>query len=527
MAEIKTLATCKEIDDYLDYYDGLLVACFWKEPDLYKDYEGDIHFNRFLDDTKNPDNSLISTNRWRVIYNIGESLILDEHVINLDEVTVNNYLLKHKKLKKQWESISSNTFENLKILSDNIDTNNLESYISSIKKYRAIQKMEKNFHMVITEKQLSQINNFKINDLFDIYEEKLQSAFIDRDEGVNTAHLMDNVEENMAHWQEGSAMGLPFYNLPHYTTFTGGMPKGGITLVGGVSNVGKSSFLRTVIFPSLFLTPTHEVEKTIIFLNEEDLDKWQREFITWVANNIYTDHHIHFTKNILRNGNFEKEKPIFDVIKESIKVAKEVLGKNEDDILFIPLPKFSTNIVLKQMKRYCALGYQNFIIDTFKMDNTDDARIDNNTRLQLIQNMTKIYNLCKPTVKDLRVICTIQLSKASTYKRILSQDDLAESKNIIDVCSSGFFMRPVWENEKNEKDDNGIRNPYWLEVKDFANQTVLLDKLKKYLLLFTVKNREGEAGVGSKVFVVEVDWATNTLTEIGTTIVKNENIPLK
>ena len=36
MAEIKTLATCKEIDDYLDYYDGLLVACFWKEPDLYK-----------------------------------------------------------------------------------------------------------------------------------------------------------------------------------------------------------------------------------------------------------------------------------------------------------------------------------------------------------------------------------------------------------------------------------------------------------------------------------------------------------
>ena len=93
MAEIKTLATCKEIDDYLDYYDGLLVACFWKEPDLYKDYEGDIHFNRFLDDTKNPDNSLISTNRWRVIYNIGESLILDEHVINLDEVTVNNYLL--------------------------------------------------------------------------------------------------------------------------------------------------------------------------------------------------------------------------------------------------------------------------------------------------------------------------------------------------------------------------------------------------------------------------------------------------
>ena len=37
--------------------------------------------------------------------------------------------------------------------------------------------------------------------------------------------------------------------------------------------------------------------------------------------------------------------------------------------------------------------------------------------------------------KNVRVICTVQLSKAYTLQRYLSQESLAESKNIIDVCS--------------------------------------------------------------------------------------------
>ena len=184
------------------------------------------------------------------------------------------------------------------------------------------------------------------------------------------------------------------------------------------------------------------------------------------------------------------------------------------------MPKFSTNIMIKLIKKFASMQYTTFIIDTFKMDNTDDSKIDSTTRIQLIQNMTKIYNVCKPSVKNLTMICTVQLSKASAYQRVLTQDALAESKNMIDVCSTGIFMRNVWDDEKCGDEDPTTQNsryPHWLKVYDSKNRLVKLKKEKKYLLLFPVKTREGDAGPDAKVTVCEVDWSRNIIHEIGTT----------
>ena len=165
-----------------------------------------------------------------------------------------------------------------------------------------------------------------------------------------------------------------------------------------------------------------------------------------------------------------------------------------------------------------------FIIDTFKMDNTDDAKIDSTTRIQLIQNMTKIYNVCKPSVKNLRMVCTVQLNKASAYQRVLTQDALAESKNMIDVCSTGVFMRNVWEDEKCGNSDPTAQNANskWLKVYDYNHNIVHLHVEKKYILLFPVKTREGDAGPDAKITVCEVDWSRNMIKEIGTTHIPME-----
>ena len=52
------------------------------------------------------------------------------------------------------------------------------------------------------------------------------------------------------------------------------------------------------------------------------------------------------------------------------------------------------------------------------MDNTDDSKIDNNTRLQLVQNMNHLYNVAKKDSKNVRVICTAQLANHIHYKDI-------------------------------------------------------------------------------------------------------------
>ena len=187
--------------------------------------------------------------------------------------------------------------------------------------------------------------------------------------------------------------------------------------------------MRVTVIPEL----VERKEKTIVFLNEEDRNKWQREIITWYANN---KHNKDFKKNIIRDGGFKDDtKNSLNIIKDAIQVAKEEMKH----IKFIEMPKFSTNLMIKLIKKFSSLGYSNFIIDTFKMDNTEDAKIDSTTRIQLIQNMTKIYNVCKPSVKNLRMVCTVQLNKASAYQRVLTQDALAESKNMIDVCSQVFL----------------------------------------------------------------------------------------
>lgn len=520
--------------EWLEYYDMLLVACFWKEPTLFQDYEKIIHFDRKQNDLLVERNSLLTDNRARVLYNIGEDLILGEQVKELSPLAVNTYLEKHKKLQAVWKSISKDPYQSITEFSKHANIKNVESYLLQIKKYKSLLELQARFNVTFSATELSIYNDLSIDEIYNMYENRLQESFLSREEGTQAYPLMYNIENNLLSWNQGDAMGLSYYGLPEFSKFTGGIANGGITLIGGVSNVGKSSFLRNVVFPTFFLnkdidpqTKKEISHKAVIFLNEEDIEKWQREFLTWVGNNY---NHDDFTKTIFRDGAFMGGQTDRMVeIDRAIRRAHKLLGDNKgtlsEDILFVPLPKFSTQIVIKQMKRYSALGYKNFIIDTFKMDNTDDAKIDNNTRLQLIQNMTNIYNVCKKDVKNLRVICTVQLSKASSYKRILSQDDLAESKNMIDVCSSGIFMRPVWEDEKDEflmdMDGNETKhkNSRFLKVCDFSGVRYKLEKGKKYLLLFTVKSREGVAGVGADVFVVEVDWARNIVREIGTTTV--------
>ena len=69
--------------------------------------------------------------------------------------------------------------------------------------------------------------------------------------------------------------GLEYYNMPMLTQELGGQCLGNITLVGGVSNVGKSTFARSVTIPSIIM----KKEKIVIMLNEEGLKKTQRELV--------------------------------------------------------------------------------------------------------------------------------------------------------------------------------------------------------------------------------------------------------
>ena len=128
--------------------------------------------------------------------------------------------------------------------------------------------------------------------------------------------------------------------------------------------------------------------------------------------------------------------------------------------------------------------------------------------------MTDLYNISKKEKKNVRVICTVQLSKASIFQRYLSQESLAESKNMVDPCSMGVFIRRVWDDELAGGSKQLMVYPYGKDANN--SNPIPLSNDKNYILLFPIKTREGEV---TRQGVASIDLGTNTLQEIGWTSV--------
>lgn len=494
-----------DLEQALDNAEGRLIGCFWNNPQLFDDT--DLKYEDFLH------------NVWGTLFFIGYDLRVNEGLNKFigAEQALDAYFLKHDKCKAVWENNGEDALRQVIAIAECMDVENYDYYLQDFKKMNVLLKMVNHKLAVITKEDLHRYYGMTLDDIYSEYEAKLNNIFSNSDVQIQSYNITDNIEKHIEEWDEGSVMGLTLYGLPGFSQAIGGIPSYGVTLVAGVSNSGKSSLVRNTIFPTLI--PTEEevkqygdlayYDKGVIFLNEEDVEKWQREMIIWVINNRLNRI---MTKNVIRNGGFLKKEDQRKLIMEAVEWMKVNIPKNH--ILLIPLLKFSTKNTIKQIKKYCALGYKNFIIDTFKMDNTDDAKVDNNTRLQLVQNMTHLYNVAKKDSKNVRVICTAQLAKSYTLQRYLSQESLAESKNIIDVCGLGIFMRRVWNDELIEG------GPHQLHVYKYGTMTeVPLFPDKNYIILFCSKTREGN---NDTQCVAEVDWGRNTLKEIGWTQVNPE-----
>jgi len=271
---------------------------------------------------------------------------------------------------------------------------------------------------------------------------------------------------------------------------------GSITLVGGLSNVGKSTFARNTIIPSII---AHD-EKVVFMVNEDDLSKFQREMLVWVANNILKED---LQKYTVRRGKYTKETK--DILRQAANWIKEKSENNS--VTVVPFEKYTTAQAIKVIKKYTSLGdVKYFCLDTFKMD---AGEISDKSWLQLQQNMTDISDVVKKSAKNVHILITFQLNKASSKQRCYTQDNIGGGgKNIIDVASTCIMIRNVLDDEF---PDCKKEVKVWKLVGS-SKVPVRLDPSKRYQILFLIKNREG--GTNFQV-VVENDLSRNTMKEVG------------
>ena len=475
-----------KVREYKKACEANIVSILWKQPALYYTYDK-LKLVNFTE------------NVWRVYWQIGYDIVIKEKKVILDDITVGLYLEKHLKLKEQYDKYKGyETIENAKAY---VKIENIDGYINELYKWNVVLDLLKRGFPIYDK--IKDFADKTSDEIYEEFEAVLNHIFINIEGDDVTHDIIDGLDELIEELDQGMAVGLPLHNAPMLNKEIGGNLEGNITLVGGLSGVGKTALSRTLNLPSIL----EHKERIVIMINEEGKKKWQREYLVWIANNIFKED---LQKYIVRDGKYKKE------TKELLKKCSEWARQYKNTIILKPFTQYTTAKAIKTIKKYSSMGVKYFMLDTYKAD----AKTTNNDKswFDLQQNMVDINDVIKAESKNVHIWITFQLSKGSSTQRYYTQDNIGMAKNIVDVASTCLMIRKVFDDEveggKHELD------VYRIEKRQGNIESQIPVKLKRgknYQIIFIVKNREGSTN--EYQICVEHDLSRNIYKEIGYTIV--------
>lgn len=475
------LAVVNTIIEWKTAAEATVVSILYKKPDL-------LRQTRLMEEE-------FDQNEWRVYFVILKDIILKEKKNVIDDIIIGIYLEKHPKLRERYEEFGG--YETIENAGEYVKEESFEGSLIELRKWGAILKLAKKGW--VSQKKLKEYADSSVNEIYNEFQVYINDVFANIDYGIKTYDISDGLRELIDELDQGMEIGLEYANMPLLSHETGGQRLGTITLVGGISNSGKSSLIRNCALTSIIKND----EKIVVILNEEDDKKWKREFLVTVANNILNED---LQKHIVRNGNYTQHNR--EILERAAEWIEEHVKKHM--ITIIPLQFYTTATAIKLINKYSAMGVNYFIIDTFKLDS---GKVSDNSWLQLQQNMVAINDAIKAESNNVHIMITFQLTKGSTRIRHFTQENIGVSKNIVDVASTCLMIRNLYDDERpGEKKELTI---YKIIGDSGKSKTkVTLDPDKYYQILFITKNREGSHDYQ---IVLEHDLSRNILKEVGYT----------
>lgn len=482
--DVEMAKAFKEVKKYKVACEANVVSLLWKNPELIYSY-ADLELEDF------------NENMWRVYFEIATDVVLRENKV-LDEITVNFYLEKHKKLAEKYEDY--NGYEGIENTYKHLHEKNMQGYVDELRKWQAVIRLLKGGYPVYN--RISEFVDCTATDIYNEYEANLNHIFINVEEKVKSYSIVDGIDELIETLDEGLSVGLPLQDLPSLNKEIGGMRLGDIILIGGTSGAGKSTLVRNAIIPPCI----DFSEKVVFMLNEENLKKMQTEMLVWIANNIYNQD---LQKRVVRDGKYSDE-----VKALLLKCAKWLKDKVDRKIItIIPLSNYTTPKAVKILKKYASLGVNYFVLDTFKTD----SDIGNRKPAEYMpQMMVHIFDAIKEENKNVFIAIIFQLTKASSKKRYLTNDDIGNFKNIVDPTAVSIMIRNMFEDEY-EGGVNELKVFHMAGKSGTSKVPTKIIKGRKYQIIFITKNRNGSAE--EQQIVVEHDLGRNTIKEVGFTYV--------
>ena len=172
----------------------------WKNTDLYFEYDN-LSLKDFIH------------NEWKVYFQIGQDIIINEKKQTLDEITVNLYLEKHPKLKEKYELYGG--YETITKAGGYVKEENIDGYVTELNKWNVVIDLVKNNFPIAD--RLSDYVDMSSEDIYDEYECILNHKFTNADGEDKVYKLSDGIDKLIDELDEGLAVGLPLHNLPMMT----------------------------------------------------------------------------------------------------------------------------------------------------------------------------------------------------------------------------------------------------------------------------------------------------------------------
>lgn len=485
------LEKCLEkINENREQIEAPFVFCFWKDPDLYDDY-------KFVNDKK--DETLKSKDA-QFYFNLGKALY-DAGFRKFDNITVYGFLQNKPNVKETFEDYGGyREVENLKQL---VNVENVDAYFDKIAKLNTLEALcELTFNSF---EDVSKFDKMSSQQVYDYFEYKLNDISITSTHDVEEESLVID-DEFIEECNTGDAVGISYAkNCPIMNYLTLGVPLGEMFMIAGHSGVGKSSF----VFENMVLPMAEEGVKVAIVSNEMR----SKDYKIMLLAHILTKelNYWGLTRKQIKMGHFTNEQ------REMLNKAKKISQEKYSSLGFIKLFDNDIGKVLKYIKKKSKRGYQIFVWDTMKSDDSLDEKMF----LQLLINSRKVFQLASK--ENIAIIPTYQLALYTVNQRYLDASCLANGKQIKEVFSEMIYMRQLWQDEyTGEKYDC---KAYQLQKNEDGKYTkvkrmIELDKDKKYIVAFLDKTRNDE---DKQQVLYEVNGRFNCWKEIGYCNILNEH----
>lgn len=479
--EKELIKASKVVQEYKLACEANIVCILYKNPDFYYTYDK-LSLKSF------------SNNIWKVYFVIGQDIVIKEKKKALDDITVGLYLEKHPKLKQKYDEYGG--YDTIDKSKEYVNESNIDGYVAELNKWNAVlQLIARRFPV---HDKIKEFVDMSAEDIYNTYEAQLNHIFVSVENDVKSYNLCEDIHILLEKLNKGENVGMPLYNSPILNKEIGGNLQGHITMLGALSGEGKTTLTIELLLPQIL----HYDERICIMINEEDVAKWRKELIIWVANNVFKKE---LKKYVLRDGGFNEEQ--WELLRKCADWIEE--KKENKNITIIPFPKYTSKLAIKTIRKYSSLGCKYFVLDTMKISADADSSLQ---WQEMTKDSVEIYDAIKPAGRNVHIWITYQLGKAATTKRYYNNDAIGIAKNIVDVASTNLMIRKPFDDEyEGEKRELKC---YRLEgVKKATKIPFKLDKDKNYTIIFITKNRFGSTNEFQ--IVAENDLATNTYKEIG------------